>query len=1376
MGLSDNRRMAGSLYNYTSRFLSKLLIQSGKILSLTLIKISLKLIIGIVLTSLLLSQVILRFLIWPQINSHQDEIQNYLSKTLQVNVSIHKLNASWDNFRPSIEIESLKFTSPEQNSTFTQPPLLFAPKIKATFGWDSLWTGIPRFYKLEADNINASILHNPKGEWFIAGIQTRQTGNSGELLRWALSENNLSTKNLTLHVLDEFEKTSTTDVIIKNFNLKNDELEHYFNMALETNLTNDSLNLEARFEHKFASDRANWQNWKGNFSWGLNTDDLGTLLRLTNLPLRGSSGKLDSTGEFILNRGGFTNGKALLHAENLQLLWEQTQNHLNLKKVNVHLIQSSKNKMQYIEADQFEWQFAQDGPKGIANSISKLQIGFTPPEHGKGIQNISLIAPQVKLKPLSQLLLGLPLAQPYLNQLAELEPEGQLDDFYAQWSDKSASAAPLGMFGKKHPELIMRAKIDNVGWSETSTGIPGIRGISGDLSSTPTEGSFKLNSNNFAISSQKHIGSTKLTFNQADGIYAWGKIQDQWQLKGHEIKFKNDAINFSSDIELLISNQYTPQNLKLSLDINEGNIAEIVKYIPAKNKLEFLTYIKATAQSGKIQNSKVFIQGNPQHIPFSKSFPGKFSLQLNIKDAIYRPLPNQDKSKGEWNNFEKVNAQVNMENHLLEISIPTANYKNASLKDVLVKSELNTKNPSFIIEGDSSGSLQDLFSYILASPLAKDYQESFKDLAFSGNQISHLKLTQELSGKQSTQFKTEMNLNGNSIEFKGLPIGTIQAGKIIATEVGIKAVDLGGIFLGGNFKLFNPTNNSRIKLNGSAELKQVLDFVSTIGSETLNLSKNNGRGTIAYQAEFGAAENNSYLRGTVDMRQADINLPLPLNKSIGIPLLAQIDMSYFNDKVIRTSNWKIKYGDLIQSSGSFKNNLLDHHELSIGNIDLPIAIKGTNVKVQLPELDLDAWTDLFKSQIAQNKSQTESNPNASTMQLTAQVEHLKILNRVFDDVTLDARHKQNEWSAKINSPKNKGDLLWTETNNSLNFGHLVANFDKVSIPPSLGTKQTSQNSVNNALKKLPDLDVSINDLTIDSHPWGELKIKATNLVDSWKIENLSIKNPYANVSSSGSWQLPNENYIGQTRLNFNLAISNAGNLLSSLGYPEVLTGGDGIFKGEIDWLGSPVSFSKQFLSGNLSLNLKNGKILQVDPGAAKLLGILSFQNLFKFATFNIKGSLGEAVSSGTYFDQIAGDAKLNRGVATTESFEMQSTIAKVSMRGRINLANETQDLRITIFPRINLGSAALGAFYFVSPIIGVSTLIGQYLLSSGVNKVLQTDYLVQGNWKEPEVIPLDQKGNPLDPEIIKNIRSKALLTEPAEKTKPLPNAELPEKP
>jgi uncharacterized protein YhdP len=157
-----------------------------------------------------------------------------------------------------------------------------------------------------------------------------------------------------------------------------------------------------------------------------------------------------------------------------------------------------------------------------------------------------------------------------------------------------------------------------------------------------------------------------------------------------------------------------------------------------------------------------------------------------------------------------------------------------------------------------------------------------------------------------------------------------------------------------------------------------------------------------------------------------------------------------------------------------------------------------------------------------------------------------------------------------------------------------------------------------------------------------------------------------------------------------------------------------------------------------------------------LLGVLSFQGLNRIATLDIGGVLTPIVTKGTPFDKISAKGNINNGIAQIQELNMKGPQGNIKLSGNANLINETQDIRITVLPAFNAGSASL-AYTFINPIIGLSTLVGQYLISDEVSKFFQMDYLVQGTWANPQIIALDNKGKPLNAEQLKEIRDKSLL-------------------
>jgi uncharacterized protein YhdP len=255
-----------------------------------------------------------------------------------------------------------------------------------------------------------------------------------------------------------------------------------------------------------------------------------------------------------------------------------------------------------------------------------------------------------------------------------------------------------------------------------------------------------------------------------------------------------------------------------------------------------------------------------------------------------------------------------------------------------------------------------------------------------------------------------------------------------------------------------------------------------------------------------------------------------------------------------------------------------------------------------------------------------------------------------------------------------------------------------------------------------------------------------------------VNNAQGNSSFSGKWSAGGQNAADHTNLSGEINIKDAGQIIAHWSDQKSIEGGKGKLSSAIEWDGSPFGPKYDTLSGKVALNLEKGRFLEVNTSGAKLLDVLSLQSLFRFATLDLQGSLGNIVTKGTPFNTLDASFDISKGIAQTKQFTMGLDQARVAMNGQINIPKQTQDLRVTIFPTIDATAGSLAAFA-INPIVGLGALVGQYLITSQINRNYQSDYLVQGSWDNPEVIPLDQKGQPIDPKTLDTIRSKELLKE-----------------
>jgi uncharacterized protein YhdP len=447
---------------------------------------------------------------------------------------------------------------------------------------------------------------------------------------------------------------------------------------------------------------------------------------------------------------------------------------------------------------------------------------------------------------------------------------------------------------------------------------------------------------------------------------------------------------------------------------------------------------------------------------------------------------------------------------------------------------------------------------------------------------------------------------------------------------------------------------------------------------------------------------------------------------------------------------------------------------------------GIAFGINANELDLDAWYAFLKPSPAMDtaaKKGGEPLPSqyadgSVPLEITAQVKKLTLLNRLWSDLQLTANQKDAQLQLQLTSPQVAGKIQWQPKKKMDIAGQLSGKLSALRIPEkiesaaTIGSAPKKQGKLQVSVSELPNINVAIDDFQYGDKSLGKVSLKATRSPTALIINNLQVTNPQDAATLSGVWRGSDGTQQERTEIDVTMAIADLGPIAARWGNPKSIEGGEGNISGKLAWNGSVLEPQLATLSGKINVALEKGRLLKVDTTAAKLFSVLSLQSLLRFATLDLQGSLGTVVSQGTAFKTITGDFAVNNGIAKTDNFLMQLDQARVAMSGSIDAPKENQDLRITVFPSIDATSGALAVFA-INPIAGLGALIGQYLVTNRINKAMQSDYLVQGSWTDPEIIPLNQQGQPLDPKVLDGIRAKGLLKEQTKPSAPTPNAPSP---
>jgi uncharacterized protein YhdP len=253
----------------------------------------------------------------------------------------------------------------------------------------------------------------------------------------------------------------------------------------------------------------------------------------------------------------------------------------------------------------------------------------------------------------------------------------------------------------------------------------------------------------------------------------------------------------------------------------------------------------------------------------------------------------------------------------------------------------------------------------------------------------------------------------------------------------------------------------------------------------------------------------------------------------------------------------------------------------------------------------------------------------------------------------------------------------------------------------------------------------VEDFRLQDRALGRLEGVARGAPQGLVIDSLQLTHPDSVFRMSGLWRAgaPSE-----TRADLSLTVLDAGKFLARFGYPDTLRRGSAEIEGNATWVGAPADFSFDTLAGQLDFKAKGGQFLKVEPGAGKLLGVLSLQSLPRRLNFDFRDIFNE----GYAFDDINATLRIARGVVYSDDLKMRGPAAKVNMSGLADLNQESVQLRVKVIPKLSEGVAVAGAL-LGGPLAGVGALAAQKLLRDPFEEATSQEYMVTGPWLSPDV-------------------------------------------
>ncbi|MGB9094541.1 MAG: AsmA-like C-terminal region-containing protein, partial [Gallionella sp.] len=752
-----------------------------------------------------------------------------------------------------------------------------------------------------------------------------------------------------------------------------------------------------------------------------------------------------------------------------------------------------------------------------------------------------------------------------------------------------------------------------------------------------------------------------------------------------------------------------------------------------------------------------------------------------------------------WPRIEHISGELLIRGNKLVVESPSATILDTQLRNVTVTiPDMMSKDQSLEIKGEATGASSSFLEFVQKSPV-RGYIDGFTDgISARGNGHLDLSARIPLSGDSPVKVSGTIKVQDNDIDLgKEVPILHKTRGALEFTEAGMHADDVSAEILGGpatiNVKSSEDgTVHAKIRGRSNADLLRktepypVLDYL---------------HGSTDWDADISVVKKSAQVVLTSRLQGLGSSLPAPFAKSAGEPMLLRVERSPVMlpaepvkhcvgdcpkaesvpdpDSDVITA----RLGNLLSARLERQNQggamVVRRGVVSFGATDKPppstIARKSLRVRTgrnegvwlvgNLPELSLQGWGGLAGSAgkvTAAGGSGVAASHAANLPGSAARaaadgtrpviaganlhIGKLSGYGQHVGAVHVTANRRGDGLAARFNGAGVKGELVWEphgyDAGNMLRarLSSLQLSGDEQFPPlpaaepakPLAQAKPADSGQADRTMPgNIPALDISIENLLVKGKHIGRFELIGHPEGSDWRMRRLNITNPDGSLVGDGVWG----DAGGQqnTRLNLMLDISDAGKILERSGYPNTVKGGSGRLTADLSWAGPPDKFSYATLDGSLKLDTGKGQFLKMDPGAGKLLSVLSLQDLPK----HIALGFTDVFSEGFQFDNINGNASIRDGIINSQDFRIYGSSAKVTMKGEVNLNDETQNLQIRILPTLGDSVSLIGAFAF-SPAVGIGSLIVNKVLGNPLDKLASFEYNVTGSWRDPDVVRVSQ--------------------------------------
>lgn len=892
--------------------------------------------------------------------------------------------------------------------------------------------------------------------------------------------------------------------------------------------------------------------------------------------------------------------------------------------------------------------------------------------------------------------------------LTKARPHGELHRLEMIWSDAD--------------HFSFQAEVHDLGW-DVSGGIPSITGISGRLDGDATAMRLHVLANHWTVLAP---GVFRAPFRpQVDGEILVFRPDQGWRIDTPGLRFLEDDY----DIQVAGGAESTPEGgvlLDLRADVGPAPIVVAKRFWPLNVMPEpVVAWLDTALRDGEVAHGAALIRGNVLDWPFRHG-EGRFEAQAELAGATIRfdqDWPDGQAISGSAR-FINTAMEVDLQGRIQGASVRRARGGIADFGDAVLQLD---------IAGAGAG--RELLGVLRHSPLQATYGTYLQGLELGGRGVVALNLHIPLEkGLGEPRADGHVDIERMDLDDATWGLGFKAAsGRVRFSRDGFSADEL-NVGFGGSLAALSiavgdytsrPEHLVEASVRGrfsAAALAQSSERSAWLqpwfdGESDWNLQ-------LTVPQDRPGVSTPPQLRVRSDLVGTAITLPAPLRKAAAerLPLDLRLGLP------LESSELDVRLGRLLHLRGHLSDAAGFTGFAAFGDVPDPsIPARGLHVAGQIPVLDVAAWGSAI--------GQTSGASELYLVSADLFAGELNVLGRRFRETGISMQRDADQVTIGFSGEPLEGQLL-VPVQGLLQKG-VTGHFKRLYWPSAdAGTadeagEETASDDVNIVPSTIPPLHLESQDTRFADARLGSLWLETWPTREGLHVERLDTHSTAFNLKAKGDW---NAGLAGErSELKLDYSAHDAGELLEALGFSRLIDGGATHGQLQLSWPGSPGAFDWSGADGRLDVNISQGRLLEVEPGAGRLFGLLSLAEIPRRLALDFS----DFFKSGFAFNQMEGRFEIRKGDAFTEGFRIDAPSADIRLSGRTGLKARDYDQTLEVRPKAGSVLPAIGALAG-GPAGAAVGAVAQAVLREPLRQMTQIGYRITGTWADPKVEPIER--------------------------------------